>query len=223
MKVVLFGATGMVGAGVLLECLDDPQVESVVAMGRSGTGIRHPKLTDVVHADFFDYGPLLSRFADADACFFCLGVSSAGMSEQAYTRLTYDLTLAAARAFLDAGARPTFCYISGAGTDSTERGRTMWARVKGRTENALLAMPFRAAYMLRPGFIHPMRGVRSKTPLYRAAYAVLGWLYPVLRRVAPGSVTTTVAVGRALIRLAAEGYPKQILETPDINRLAAGG
>jgi uncharacterized protein YbjT (DUF2867 family) len=212
----------MVGAGALLECLDDPRVRTVVTVGRSATGIRHPKLTDVVHGNFFEYAPLRPQFADVDACFFCLGVSSAGMSEAEYAHLTYDLTLAAAKAFVEAGARPTFCYVSGAGTDSTERGRTMWARVKGKTENALLALPFRAAYMLRPGFIHPMRGVRSKTPLYRVAYVVLGWLYPVLRRVAPGSVTTTVAVGRALIRLAAEGYPNSILETQDINRLGAG-
>jgi len=221
-KVVLFGATGMVGGGVLLECLDDPRIRSVVAVGRSAAGVRHPKLTDVVQGDLFDCGTLRARLADADACFFCLGVSSAGMSEAAYTRLTYDLTVSVAGAFLDAGARPTFCYVSGAGTDGTERGRTMWARVKGRTENALLAMPFRAAYMLRPGFIHPMRGVRSKTPLYRAAYAVLGGLYPLLRRVAPGAVTTTVAVGRAMIRLAVEGYPRPILETRDINLLGAG-
>lgn len=219
MNVVLFGATGMVGAGALLECLDDGRVTSVLAVGRTSCGVSHSKLSEALIEDFFRYDSLRPRFAGADACFFCLGVSSLGLSEEAYTRVTRDLTLAAARAFIEAGARPCFCYISGAGTDSTEHGRSMWARVKGATENALLAMPFRSAFMFRPGYIQPMRGVRSKTPQYQAFYAVLGALSPVLRRVAPGYVTNTVALGRALIRVAAEGYPKKILETRDINRL----
>jgi uncharacterized protein YbjT (DUF2867 family) len=221
-NVVLFGATGMVGAGALLECLDDTRVTSVLAVGRKACGVSHPKLSEALIEDFFRYDALRSRFAGADACFFCLGVSSLGMSEEAYTRVTRDLTLAAARAFLEAGAHPCFCYVSGAGTDSTEHGRSMWARVKGATENALLAMPFRSVFLFRPAFIQPMRGVRSKTPQYQAIYSVLGAIYPVLRRVAPGHVTNTVALGRALIRVAAEGYPKAILETGDINRLGAG-
>lgn len=221
MNVVIFGASGMVGAGALLECLEDARVESVMAVGRRSCGVSHPKLSEIRHEDFFDYRALAPRFADRDACFFCLGASSAGMSEEAYSRLTCDLTLAAARAMADANPRLVFCYVSGAGTDSTERGRVMWARLKGRTENALLAMPFRAAYMLRPGYIQPLKGVRSKTPLYRAIYSFLGPLYPVLRLVLPRHVTTTVHVGRALIRLAAEGSPSPILETDDINRLGA--
>ncbi|HEY1434783.1 MAG TPA: epimerase [Thermoanaerobaculia bacterium] len=221
MKVVLFGATGMVGAGTLLECLDDPRVTSVLAVGRRPCGVAHPKLGEALIDDFLLYDAVRPRFADADACFFCLGVSSVGMSEEAYTRVTRDFTLAAARSLLEAGARPTFCYISGAGTDSTEHGRSMWARVKGQTENALLALPFRAAYMLRPAYIQPMRGVRSKTPQYQFFYTIFGALYPVFRRVLPGLVTDTVAVGRSLIHLAAEGDPKKILETRDINRLGA--
>ena len=221
MRVVIFGATGMVGAGALLECLDDPRVDAVLAVVRRPTGLTHPKLTEAVHADFFDYDRLRARFAECDACFFCLGVSSAGMDEAAYRHLTYDLTLAAARALVEANPRMTFCYVSGQGTDSTERGRAMWARVKGKTENALLALPFKGAYMLRPGFIQPLRGVRSRTPLYQAFYSALGFLLPVLRRLAPDQITTTVNVGRALIRLAAEGDGKRILLAADINRLAA--
>lgn len=207
----------------MLECLDDPRVTSVLVVGRRACGVVHAKLSEVLVEDFFHYVALRPRFADADACFFCLGVSSVGMSEQAYTRVTHDLTLAAAHAFLDAGARPTFCYVSGTGTDSTERGRVMWARVKGRTENALLALPFKAAHMFRPGFIQPLRGVRSKTALYQAFYSVFGLLYPLLQRLLPNLVTNTVAVGRALIRVSAEGYPQKILESRDINCAGAKG
>lgn len=223
MKVVLFGATGMIGGGALLECLDDPRVQTVLVVGRRSAGVRHPKVTEVLHADSFDYRRLQSNFVGCDACFFCLGVSAAGMSEEAYRRLTYDLTLAAARVLVAASPALTFCYVSGAGTDSTARGRVMWARVKGMTENALLEMPFRRAFMLRPAFIQPQRGVRSRTPLYRAVYAILGPLYPVLRRIAPRHVTTTVTLGRAMIRLAAEGSSRPILETADINQLGEAG
>jgi uncharacterized protein YbjT (DUF2867 family) len=223
MRVALFGATGMIGASALIECLGDPRVESVLVVGRRSSGVSLPKVTEIVHSDFFDFGPLEPRFADCDASFFCLGVSAAGMSEEAYHRLTYDLTLAAARSMATANPRLTFCYVSGAGTDSTERGRSMWARVKGKTENALLALPFKAAFMLRPAYIQPLRGVQSKTPQYRTFYAVLAPLYPLLRRLAPRYVTTSVDVGRALIRLAAEGYPRPILHTEDINRLAMTG
>jgi uncharacterized protein YbjT (DUF2867 family) len=222
-RVALFGASGMVGGGVLLECLDDARVESVLVVGRRNCGIRHPKLTEVLHEDFFDYTPIQSRFAALDACFFCLGVSAAGKSEDEYSRLTHDLTLAAARSMVAVNPHLVFCYVSGAGTDSTERGRVMWARVKGRTENALLDMPFKAAYMLRPGFIQPMRGVRSRTALYRAVYVVLAPLFPLLRGVFSRSVTTSVNVGRAMIRLAANGEARKILGPEDINRLAAEG
>jgi uncharacterized protein YbjT (DUF2867 family) len=210
----------MVGGGVLLECLDDPRVDSVLVVGRTPTGIRHPKLEEVLHADFFDYSALPARFGGLDACFFCLGVTSAGKSEAEYAHLTYDLTLAAARAIVDASPGAVFVYVSGVGTDSTEVGRVMWARVKGRTENALLALPFRGAYMMRPGFIQPLRGTRSKTPLYQAFYVVLAPLFPLARRLFPRHVVTTVEVGRAMIRLAVEGDFRKILEPADIRRLA---
>ncbi len=209
----------MVGAGALLECLADPRVESVLAIGRSPTSRTHPKLREVIHPDFFAYDDLQAEFATCDACFFCLGVSSVGMSETAYTRLTYDLTLAAARAMVAVNPRLTFCYVTGAGTDSSEQGRTMWARVKGRTENALLALPFRAAFMFRPAFIQPVKGVRSKTGWYQAIYTIIAPLSPVLHRLFPQVSTTTASLGRALIQVAAVGYSKPILYSRDINAL----
>jgi uncharacterized protein YbjT (DUF2867 family) len=221
MRAVLFGATGMVGAGVLLECLADPRVASVLAVGRSATGRTHPKLREIAHTDFFNFDPLRSDFASCDACFFCLGVSSVGLGEAEYTRLTYDLTLAAARAMATANAGMTFCYVSGVGTDSTERGRTMWARVKGKTENAILALPFRAAFMFRPGYIQPVKGVRSKTAWYQAMYNVFGPISALLQRLLPNQITTTANLGRAMIAVAASGYSKRILYPGDINALAA--
>ena len=218
MKVVLFGATGMVGAGALIECLADARVQSVIAITRSPTGRQHPKLREIVHKDFFNYDSLAGEFASCDACFFCLGVSSIGMSEAEYTHLTYDLTLAAARAMASADPRLVFCYVSGVGTDSTERGPTMWARVKGRTENAILAL-FPNAYMFRPGYIQPIGDVRSKTGWAQTAYNVLAPLYPVLRPLLRG--TTTSNFGRAFIEVAAKGYPTRILHSADINALAA--
>jgi uncharacterized protein YbjT (DUF2867 family) len=220
MTVVLFGATGMVGAGALIECLADPRVTSVVAITRTTLGRSHPKLREVLHRDFFAYDTLKEDFAQCDACFFCLGVSSIGMSETDYMHLTYDLTLAAARAMAAVNTRLTFCYVSGVGTDTTEQGRTMWARVKGRTENALLAMPFKAAYMFRPGYIQPIGDVRSKTGWVQAAYSVLAPLYPVLHRLLPNSSTTTANLGRAMIEVADGGYPHRILHSRDFNALA---
>jgi len=218
-KILLFGATGMVGAGALLECLADPRVESVLAISRSPTGRTHPKLREVIRADFFAYDDLQADFATSDACFFCLGVSSVGMSEAAYSHLTYDLTLAAARAMVAVNPRLTFCYITGVGTDSSEQGRTMWARVKGRTENALLALPFRAAFMFRPGFIQPVKGVRSKTGWYQAINSIAAPLYPAIHWLFPRFSTTTASLGRALIHVAAVGYSKPILYSRDINAL----
>jgi len=219
MKVIIFGATGMIGSGVLLECLRNPGIESVLAIGRSRTSLARPRLRELVRTNLFDYTDVQDELSGYDACFFCLGVSAAGMKESDYSRITHDLTMAAAGALLELNPRITFCYISGQGTDSTERGRFMWARVKGRTENALLAMPFRA-FMFRPGFIRPTHGVRSRTPLYRAVYAVAGPVYPVLRRVFPKHVTTSESLGRAMIRVAMEEYPRRILENADINALA---
>ncbi|MEA2796400.1 MAG: hypothetical protein QOI87_3780 [Bradyrhizobium sp.] len=217
MKVILFGATGMVGQGVLRECLIDPGVESVLAVGRSPTGQQHPKLREIVHDNFFDFSGLESQLADYDACFFCLGVSSVGMDEERYRHLTYDLTMAAARTLAKLNPGMVFVYVTGRGTDSTEQGRLMWARVKGKTENDLLKLPFKAAYMFRPAGIQPLHGVRSKTPWVQAIYAVTAPLLSLLNRTSPQYMTTTEQVGRAMIKVARDGYPKPLLESEDIN------
>jgi uncharacterized protein YbjT (DUF2867 family) len=222
MNVLLFGATGMVGQGVLRECLIDPDVERVLAIGRSATGQSHEKLQQVVHANLFDLSPIESMLAGHDACFFCLGVSSAGMSEKDYARITYDLTIAVAQRLVALNPAMTFVYVSGTGTDTTKHDGSMWARVKGKTENALLNMPFKAAFMFRPGFIQPMHGIKSRTPLYRTLYAVLAPLYPIFRALLPNLVTTTEKVGKAMVRVAKSGAPKTLLENRDINALAGG-
>ena len=220
MKVLLFGATGMVGQGVLRECLLDPDVTSVLAVGRAPTGQQHPKLREIVHANLYDYSAIASQLAGHDACFFCLGVSAAGMTEEAYHHVTFDLTLAAAKALVKLTPSMTFVYVSGAGTDGTERGRAMWARVKGQTENALLRLPFKGVYMFRPGLIQPLHGIRSKTTLYRVVYAITGPLLPVLKALLPNQITTTELVGRAMLAVAKRGASKQVLEMADINALA---
>lgn len=220
MKVILFGATGMVGKGVLLECLDHPRVTEILALGRSPSGMTHPRLRDLVHADLYDYSSIEGDLAGWDACFFCLGVSSAGMDEASYSKVTQDLTLAAARTLRRLNPGMTFCYVSGAGTDSSEKGPRMWARVKGKTENAILGLGFKGTYFFRPGYIQPMRGIRSRTGLYRAFYAILAPLYPLWRLLLPGFVTTTRAIGAAMIRVAEQGAPRTRLEVRDINELA---
>jgi uncharacterized protein YbjT (DUF2867 family) len=222
MKVLIFGATGMVGQGVLRECLLDPNVDAVVTVGRSATGVQNPKLREIVRPDLFHYSDIESQLAGFDACFFCLGVSSAGMPEKQYENLTYTLTLAAAETLARLNPAMTFVYISGAGTDSSEKGRVMWARVKGKTENALLRLPFKAAYMFRPGVIQPVHGARSKTPAYRFAYTLFTPVLPLLRRLFPRYILTTEEIGRAMIQIAKQGAPKKILETWDIRECAAG-
>lgn len=221
MRVVLFGATGMIGKGVLLECLDSQDVASVVAVTRGPTGITHPKLVEILHDDFFDLSSVRGPLAGIDVCFFCLGVSSVGMTEEAYGRVTCGLTVSVAEELLQINPQIVLCYVSGAGTDSTEKGRTMWARVKGKTENRLMAMPFEAAYMFRPGFIQPLRGIKSKTTLYRVFYAVLSPLYPLLKRVFPSALTDTRRVGRSMIRVAIDGGGSRVLEAGEINELGA--
>jgi uncharacterized protein YbjT (DUF2867 family) len=218
-KVLLFGGTGMVGDGVLHECLADPRVTSVLALGRSPLGVTHNKLRELRRKDFFDYSDLALELRSIDACYFCLGVSAAGMSEAAYRRQTFDLTLSAARALATAHPNATFCYVSGEGTDSSERGRTMWARVKGATENALLLLPL-SVYLFRPGFIRARPGVRSKTRLYRLLYPIIRPFFPLLKRVAPKHVTTAENIGRAMIAVSIGRYPKRVLENPDINEAA---
>lgn len=221
MKVILFGATGMVGQGVLRECLLAGDVDSVLAIVRTATGQQHAKLQEIVRTDLVDLSPIENRLAGFDACFFCLGVSAAGMSEQDYRRITYELTVTVAEALARLNPAMTFIYVSGAGTDSTERSRMMWARVKGRTENDLLKMPFRAAYMFRPGYIQPLHGIRTKTKWYGALYAVMGPLYPIWKRLLPKYVTTTECVGRAMLNVVRHGTPKRFLENQDINGLCS--
>ena len=210
----------MVGDGVLHECLGDPRVTSVLAVTRSGLSITHPKLREIRRKDFFDYRDLSRELEEIDACFFCLGVSSVGMSERDYYHQTYELTLSAANALAAAHPNATFCYVTGEGTDSSERGKRMWARVKGKTENALLALPL-DAYMFRPGFIRPRPGARSKTRLYRLAYAILNPLYPVLSKLAPKHMTTSENVAHAMLAVADVGYEKRVLENWDINKLGS--
>jgi uncharacterized protein YbjT (DUF2867 family) len=216
MKAILFGATGMVGQGVLRECLLDPDVQSVVTVGRAPTGQKHEKLRELVHANLLDFSAIEGELSGHDACFFCLGVTSAGTSEQEYERITYRIPVAAAQTLVKLNPGMTFVYVSGSGADSSEKGRTMWARIKGKAENALLAMPFRATYVFRPAFIQPLHGIRSRTKLYNAMYAVLGPLYPVVKAIAPGYATTTEQLGRAMIAVARRGFAKRILESQDI-------
>jgi uncharacterized protein YbjT (DUF2867 family) len=219
MNVLVFGATGMVGQGVLRECLLDPRVENVLVVGRSSTGQQHARLREIVQPNLFDLSGLAPDLAAIDACFFCLGVSSAGMREEAYAHLTYDLTVSVAELLVRANRAMTFIYVSGTGTDSSERGRVMWARVKGRTENAIMRLPFKASYMFRPGVILPLHGIRSRTRLYRVFYAATRPLWPLLRLLGPKYVTTTEQVGKAMIAAADHGAPTRFLENADINAL----
>lgn len=222
MKVVLFGATGMVGQGALRECLLAPDVERVLSVVRRATGQRHAKLVEVVHENFTNFDALASQLTGYDACFFCLGVASAGMTEDAYARVTLDIPVAAGTALVRLNPGMTFVFVSGAGTDSSERGSRMWARVKGKAENALLAMPFKAAYMFRPGLIQPLHGISSRTKAYRMFYAVFGPLFPVARALFPSYVTTTEQIGRAMLRAVREGTLQRVLESRDIVALGGG-
>lgn len=218
MKVLIFGATGMVGRGVLRECLLASDVESVLAVVRGPTGQRDPKLRELVHGDFGDLSSIVDQLTGYDACFFCLGVSSVGMKEPEYRRITYDFTMAAAEPLAAGNPAMTFVYVSGAGTG---RGRAMWSRVKGETEDALLALPFHAC-MFRPALIEPRHGITPKARWARVMYRVLSPSVPLLRRLFPGAVTTTENVGLAMLRVARSGAPAHVIETRDINALAAG-
>jgi uncharacterized protein YbjT (DUF2867 family) len=217
MKAILFGATGMIGQGVLRECLLDPEVERVLVVGRRTTGLINPKLRELLHSEFTDYSAAEGALSGFDACFFCLGVSSAGMKEADYRHVTYDFTLAAAEALVKRNPGMTFLYISGAGTDSSERGRRMWARVKGATENALLRLPFKAACMFRPGYIQPLHGIKASSKGTRVGYALAAPLYPLWKALFPKYVTTTEELGRAMIAVAKHGFPKPIIESQDIS------
>jgi uncharacterized protein YbjT (DUF2867 family) len=220
MNVLLFGATGMVGQGVLRECLLNPDVERVQTVGRTATGILHPKLREIAHQDLWNYTAIEADLSNFDACYFCLGVSSSGMTEADYERVTYGIALAAAETLSRLNPRMTFIYVSGAGTDSSEHGRIMWARIKGKTENALLQLPFASAYMFRPGFIEPLYGARSKTTAYRIFYILAKPLLPALRGAFPNYVLTTQQIAQAMMYVTRRGYPKRVLESKDIRAAA---
>ncbi|MCU1310953.1 MAG: epimerase [Candidatus Angelobacter sp.] len=214
-KTIITGATGMVGEGVLLECLDHPDVEQVLVINRKPGGVSHPKLSEFIHKDFFNLAPIEQQLSGFNACFFCLGVSSVGMSAEEYKHTTYDLTLNFAQLLARLNPEMTFCYVTGAGTDSSEKGRTAWARVKGATENALMRL-FKHAYMFRPGFMKAMPGQKN----LKSYYKPIAWLYPIGRALYPAGFCTLQEVGLAMINAASKGYPKQILEVKDIVQLA---
>lgn len=222
MDILIFGATGMVGQSVLRECIAATDVARIVAVGRTRAPLVDPRLENLPISDLSDLGPIAEQLAPFDACFFCLGVSSIGMSEADYTRVTHDLTVNAARRLVQRNPQMTFTYVTGAGTDSSEKGKSMWARVKGRTENELLSMGFKGAYMFRPGVIQPLHAVRSKTFAYRAAYAIATPLFKLIRAVRPQSIVTSVEVGLAMLSVARIGYRRPVLEIADIQAAARG-
>jgi uncharacterized protein YbjT (DUF2867 family) len=215
MKVLITGSTGMVGEGVLLECLKHSDVEQVLVINRKPGGVSHPKLREIIHGDFFDLKPIEQQLTGLNACFFCLGVSSVGISKEEYRHITYDLTLNAAQLLAKLNPVMTFCYVTGAGTDSSEQGSVAWARVKGATENALMRL-FKQAYMFRPGFMKATQGQNN----VKSYYKLIAWLYPIGRSVYPAGFCTLQEVGLAMIKAAIKGYPKQILEVIDIVALA---
>lgn len=215
-RAIITGATGMVGEGVLHECLMHPEIEQVLVINRSPCGVTHPKLIEVLHSDFFELSTIEPQLKNYNACFFCLGVTSIGMKEEEYSRVTHDLTIHVANLLSRLNPEMVFCYVSGSGTDSTVRGRSMWARIKGRTENDLLRLPFKKAYMFRPGYIHPTKGLKNTHKYYQA----LSWLYPVLRPLFPKHLISMRELGLAMIHTVNTGYDKSILESQDIVKLA---
>ncbi len=216
-RAIITGATGMVGEGVLLECLSDPDVEQVLVINRKAGGVSHPKLREIVHGDFFDLAPIESQLEGYNACFFCLGVSSVGMSEADYKRTTYDLTLNVGQALVKLNPELTFCYVTGKSTDGTEKGSVAWARVKGATENALLRL-FENGYMFRPALMKAMPGQKN----LKIYYKLLAWTYPIGRALYPAGFCTLQEVGRAMVNAATKGYGKRVLEVGDIVELAKG-
>ncbi|MEZ4720969.1 MAG: epimerase [Flavobacteriales bacterium] len=220
MKVILIGASGMIGKGVLLECLDHTKVDRVLSIGRSPLGLSHPKLIEIQHKDFTDFNGIKDQLLGYNACFFCLGVSSVGMDEADYSHITHDFALAAARILHEVNPQMTFNYVSGQGTDSTEKGRSMWARVKGKTENDILKLGFKQAFMYRPGLILPLRGIQSRTASYQMFYYYLKGLLRLICYLFPNSTTDTTKIGLAMINSHLRGYEKRILDPKDINMLA---
>lgn len=215
-RAIITGATGMVGEGVLHECLEHPDVEMVLVLGRKPCGVSHPKLTEIIHADLSDISSLKDRLTGFNACFFCAGVSSVGLSEEEYTRITYTLTLNFAQTLASVNPDMTFCYVSGSGTDSSEQGRSMWARVKGRTENDLFKLPFKQAFAFRPGYMHPTPGLKNTLSFVK----YISWLYPIVRALTSNIASTLAEVGVAMIHVTKNGYKKRVLEVVDIIEVA---
>jgi len=221
-NVIITGATGMVGKSVLQECFIHPEVEKVLVVNRKPIGLEHEKMEEIILRDFFDLSNIKNELKEYNACFFCLGISAFRKKEEEYHKITYDLTLNFARNLVDLNPDMTFIYVSGMSTDSSEKGKIMWARVKGKTENTLLKLPFKAAYMFRPGFIQPGKGIKSSTGLYNFSYTLFKPLFPFLKILFPKSMTTSKQLGQAMINCAVSCYHKTILENQDINELAEG-
>lgn len=220
-KVIITGATGMVGKGVLLECLNHESISQVMVIGRNALGMKHPKLKELIHEDFSDFSPVASKLSGFDGCFYCMGVSAAGLNENQYRKITYDFTMALAKILLEHNPTMTFNYVSGEGTDSSESGRMMWARVKGKTENDLLSLGFEKAFAFRPGMIIPLNGIKSRTKSYQFMYDYFMWLVKLVKAVSPNSVVTTTQIGLAMINTMLNGYHKQVLKPKDIITLAS--
>ncbi|MEC0090467.1 epimerase [Paenibacillus macquariensis] len=216
MRAIITGVTGMVGEGVLHECLQHPDVEQVLVINRKPCGFSHPKLTEIIHKDFFDLSAIKSQLSNYNACYFCLGVSSGGLKEEEYSRLSFDLTVHMAEMLAGLNPDMVFCYVSGMGTDSTELGKRMWARVKGKTENHLMQLPFKKAYMFRPAYINPIKGLKNT---HKSYYAFM-WLFPILRRLFPNVTVSLKELGIAMIHTVTKGYDQSILESKDIKKLA---
>jgi uncharacterized protein YbjT (DUF2867 family) len=216
-RVIITGATGMVGEGVLHECLQRPEVEEILVVNRRPCKIKHPKLREIIHKKFFDLSSIEGHLYGYNACYFCLGISSIGVKEADYYKLTYSLTMNFAHTMNKLNDDFTFCYVSGAGTDSTEEGRSMWARVKGRTENDLMQIPFKQVFNFRPAFMAPTKGLKNTLPYYK----YMSWLYPAVRKIFPKYVSTLAELGQAMINVTLSGYPESILEVRDI--VAAAG
>ncbi len=219
-KVIITGATGMVGKGVLLECLDHKTIGEVLVVGRNAIGIEHPKLKELIHHDFIDFSLIRDQLSGYDACFYCLGISAAGLKEEQYKKITYDFTLSLANTLLELNREMTFNYVSGQGTDSSEKGTMMWARVKGKTENDLLNLGFKQAFMFRPGAIIPLRGIKSRTKSYQFMYDYFMWLVKVIKAISPNSVVNTTQIGLAIINTMLNNYDKKVLKPKDIIALS---
>lgn len=219
-KVIITGSTGMVGKGVLLECLEDPSIESVLLINRKSVGIEHEKIKELLQEDFQNLSPLREELTGYDACYFCLGVSAYRMKEKEYNDITYKMTLHLAKLLSDINPEMSFCYVSGLGTDSSGKARSMWARVKGKTENAILKLPFKSTYLFRPGYIHPMKGIKSQTSSYNTMYSILKPFYPIFKLIVPNKVTSSVNVGKAMIYTSKHSIDANILYNKEINELA---